>query len=56
MKKDLVEFVAQCPNCQQVKVEHQKPGVYAMYKDSNMKVGYDQYGFCYWFTSLISEF
>ena len=25
MKKDVVEFVAQCPNCQQVKVEHQKP-------------------------------
>ncbi|KAH0773846.1 hypothetical protein KY290_010983 [Solanum tuberosum] len=24
MKKDVVEFVAQCPNCQQVKVEHQK--------------------------------
>ncbi|MCF6774925.1 hypothetical protein L3H44_11075, partial [Corynebacterium sp. MC-12] len=28
MKKDLAEFVAQCPNCQQVKVEHQKPGGY----------------------------
>ncbi|WMV49759.1 hypothetical protein MTR67_043144 [Solanum verrucosum] len=27
MKKDIVEFVANCPNCQQVKVEHQKPGV-----------------------------
>ncbi|WMV26553.1 hypothetical protein MTR67_019938, partial [Solanum verrucosum] len=25
MKKDVVEFVAQCPNYQQVKVEHQKP-------------------------------
>ena len=25
MKKDVAEFVAQCPNCQQVKVEHQKP-------------------------------
>ncbi|XP_047260772.1 uncharacterized protein LOC124894066 [Capsicum annuum] len=25
MKKDLAEFVAQCPTCQQVKVEHQKP-------------------------------
>ncbi|WMV19430.1 hypothetical protein MTR67_012815 [Solanum verrucosum] len=25
MKKDIVEFVAKCPNCQQVKVEHQKP-------------------------------
>ena len=24
MKKDIVEFVAKCPNCQQVKVEHQK--------------------------------
>ncbi|MCF7184032.1 hypothetical protein L3H42_11075 [Corynebacterium sp. MC-13] len=28
MKKDLAEFVAQCPNCQQVKVEHQKLGGY----------------------------
>ncbi|KAH0758100.1 hypothetical protein KY290_021593 [Solanum tuberosum] len=26
MKKDIAEFVAKCPNCQQVKVEHQKPG------------------------------
>ena len=26
MKKDIAEFVAQCPNCQQVKIEHQKPG------------------------------
>ena len=28
MKKDLAKFVAQCPNCQQVKVEHQKSGGY----------------------------
>ncbi|XP_070002826.1 uncharacterized protein [Nicotiana sylvestris] len=26
MKRDIVEFVAQFPNCQQVKIEHQKPG------------------------------
>lgn len=26
MKKDIAEFVAQFPNCQQVKIEHQKPG------------------------------
>ncbi|XP_070055051.1 uncharacterized protein [Nicotiana tomentosiformis] len=26
MKNDIVEFIAQCPNCQQVKIEHQKPG------------------------------
>ncbi|KAH0693675.1 hypothetical protein KY285_020772 [Solanum tuberosum] len=25
MKKGIVEFVAKCPNCQQVKVEHQSP-------------------------------
>ena len=25
MKKDIVEFVAKCSNCQQVKVEHQLP-------------------------------
>ncbi|KAH0633114.1 hypothetical protein KY284_035900 [Solanum tuberosum] len=25
MKRDVVEFVAKCPNCQQVKVEHQRP-------------------------------
>ncbi|WMV25733.1 hypothetical protein MTR67_019118 [Solanum verrucosum] len=27
MKKDIAGFVAKCPNCQQVKVEHQKPRV-----------------------------
>ena len=26
MKKNIAEFVAQCTSCQQVKVEHQKPG------------------------------
>ncbi|KAH0641167.1 hypothetical protein KY285_037753 [Solanum tuberosum] len=26
MKKGIAEFVAKCPNCQQVKVEHQQPG------------------------------
>ena len=25
MKKDIAEFVAQCPNYQQVKIKHQKP-------------------------------
>ena len=28
MKKSIAEFVAECPNCQRVKVEHQKPGGY----------------------------
>ena len=26
MKHDIVDFVAQCPNCHQVKYEHQRPG------------------------------
>ena len=26
MKRDIVDFVAQCPNCQQVKYEHQRAG------------------------------
>ena len=26
MKRDIVEFVTKCPNCQQVKYEHQRPG------------------------------
>ncbi|XP_070010561.1 uncharacterized protein [Nicotiana sylvestris] len=26
MKKNIADFVAKCPNCQQVKVEHQRPG------------------------------
>ncbi|KAH0761322.1 hypothetical protein KY290_017395 [Solanum tuberosum] len=26
MKRDIVDFVSRCPNCQQVKVEHQKAG------------------------------
>ena len=25
MKKNITEFVSKCPNCQQVKVEHQYP-------------------------------
>ena len=25
MKKGIVEFVANCPNCKEVKVEHQRP-------------------------------
>ena len=25
MKRDIAEFVSKCPNCQQVKVEHQRP-------------------------------
>ncbi|WMV24219.1 hypothetical protein MTR67_017604, partial [Solanum verrucosum] len=25
MKRDIADFVAKCPNCQEVKVEHQKP-------------------------------
>ena len=34
MKKDLAEFVAPCPNYQQVKVEHQKPGGYMQFIES----------------------
>ncbi|XP_015168903.1 uncharacterized protein [Solanum tuberosum] len=26
MKRDIADFMAKCPSCQQVKVEHQKPG------------------------------
>ena len=26
MKRDMADFVSKCPNCQQVNVEHQKPG------------------------------
>ncbi|WMV42357.1 hypothetical protein MTR67_035742 [Solanum verrucosum] len=32
MKKGIAEFVAKCLNCQQVKVEHQRPGVDRMTK------------------------
>lgn len=27
MKKDIADFVTKCPNCQLVKVKHQRPGV-----------------------------
>ena len=27
MKRDIANFVSQCPNCQQVKYEHQRPRV-----------------------------
>lgn len=26
MKKDIAKFLSECPNCQQVKVEHRRPG------------------------------
>ena len=26
MKRNVADFVARCPNCQQVKAEHQRPG------------------------------
>ena len=26
LKRDIADFFSKCPNCQQVKVEHQKPG------------------------------
>ncbi|XP_016486701.2 uncharacterized protein LOC107806940 [Nicotiana tabacum] len=31
MKRDIAEMVAQCPNCQQVKAEHQRPGGLTQY-------------------------
>jgi len=31
MKGDIASFVAKCPNCQQVKIEHQRPG--GLYQD-----------------------
>ncbi|WMV59027.1 hypothetical protein MTR67_052412 [Solanum verrucosum] len=33
MKKGIAEFVVKCPNCQQVKVEHQRPGGLAQNKE-----------------------
>ncbi|WMV19809.1 hypothetical protein MTR67_013194 [Solanum verrucosum] len=35
MKKDITEFVAKCPNCQQVKYEHQKPVVDRLTKSTH---------------------
>ncbi|WMV45820.1 hypothetical protein MTR67_039205 [Solanum verrucosum] len=35
IKKDIAEFVAQCPNCQRIKVEHQKPGVDRLTKSAH---------------------
>ena len=34
MKRDITNFVSKCPNCQQLKVEHQKPG--GMTQDINV--------------------
>ena len=31
MKINIAKFVAECPNCQQVKIEHQRPGGLAQY-------------------------
>ncbi|WMV57820.1 hypothetical protein MTR67_051205 [Solanum verrucosum] len=37
MKKDIAKFVAQCPNYQRVKVEHQKPRAYHPKTDGQAK-------------------
>nr|XP_009775350.1 PREDICTED: uncharacterized protein LOC104225279 [Nicotiana sylvestris] len=36
VKRNVAEFVASCPNCQQVKVEHQRPGGLAKNTDIPM--------------------
>ncbi|XP_070002503.1 uncharacterized protein [Nicotiana sylvestris] len=47
MKKDVAVFVEKCPNCQQVKAEHQRPGGLAQsIENSNVEMGDDQHGFC----------
>ena len=33
MKRDIADFVNKCPNCQQVKVEYQKPRGMTQYTD-----------------------
>ena len=53
LKQDIKKFVAKCPNCQQVKVEHQKSGgllqeiqlLTLKWKDINMNfvVGFASY-------------
>ncbi|XP_070020062.1 uncharacterized protein [Nicotiana sylvestris] len=48
MKKDIEKFVAQCPNCQQVKIDHQKAQwIIAGYKDSNLEMGREDYATLY---------
>jgi len=49
MKKDIAELVAKCPNCQHVKVEHQKSrGLSWDIKYSYLEVGRFEYGLHCW--------
>ena len=46
MKNDIAEFVAKCPNFQQVKAEHQNSGVLLQEIQIPTEVGRHQYGLC----------
>lgn len=39
MKKDIAGYVSECIVCQQVKIEHQKPGFIATFGDYNLEMG-----------------
>jgi len=47
MKKDIADYVARCPVCQQIKTEHQKPGgLLQPLRIPVWKMGADYDGFC----------
>ncbi|XP_019255058.1 PREDICTED: uncharacterized protein LOC109233637 [Nicotiana attenuata] len=51
IKRNIAEFVAQCPSCQQVKIEHQ--GANADYRNPDMEMGGDKHGLYHGFTSFL---
>ena len=54
-KKDIVEFVPKCQNCQQVKHEHQSLQVYLKECQFRNRSGKDRHGFCGWSSKDFGE-
>ncbi|KAF3654602.1 RING/U-box superfamily protein [Capsicum annuum] len=52
MKRDIADFVAKCATCQQVKVEHQRPGGMLQKFGIPLEVETGEYGFGDHFTPL----
>lgn len=52
VKTKIVEFIARCNICQQIKIEHQRPaGLLEPLENSTVEVGENMHGPCRWLTS-----
>lgn len=56
IKKDIIGFVAKCPNCQQVKVEHQMPiSTLQKFSIPYLEMGSREHGFGYKVASICHQ-